>query len=73
LGFPLPESSTKHRSWWANDKKHIQAIHGYLDHGCEVDSIDFTRKIAIFHKVARKDQKREHAEKKPDSPITPID
>lgn len=71
LGFSLPESAEKHRSWWANDNTHVQALNGWIEHGCRVGFIDLAHKVVIFHKVDRPGQNREYTDKKHNSPATP--
>ena len=69
LGFALPTSAKIHRSWWANDKTHVQAADSWLNHGWIVNSVDMKKQAVEFLKVESK--KRNKKEKNPVFPDTP--
>ena len=52
IGEPLPPSARAHRPWWANDRKHVQAV-SWLDAGFETTSVDIERNAVVFARVER--------------------
>lgn len=71
LGFSLPDSAKDHRPWWANDRTHVQAADGWLEHGWIVDSIDMKRKIVRFRKTGNPIESREVKAAEGSSSLTP--
>ncbi|MFX0168271.1 MAG: hypothetical protein ACFE89_02840 [Candidatus Hodarchaeota archaeon] len=53
LGFPLPKSARKFRTWWANDNKHSHAVNGWLTYGWRVNDIDLKEQYIRFRKTAK--------------------
>jgi hypothetical protein len=53
LGFPLPKSARKFRTWWANDNTHSHAVNGWLTCGWKVNEIDLVEQYVRFRKVAK--------------------
>jgi len=53
LGFPLPKSAHKFRTWWANDNTHSHAINGWLTYGWQVREIDLKNRHILFRRVAK--------------------
>ncbi|MFX1538039.1 MAG: hypothetical protein ACFFDI_27915 [Promethearchaeota archaeon] len=53
LGFPLPKSARKFRTWWANDSTHSHAVNGWLDYGWRVKDIDLPEQYVRFQRVAK--------------------
>jgi len=50
---PLPASARKHRTWWANDQSHVQAL-AWLSLGRMVESVDFPRERVLFGAAPRR-------------------
>jgi len=46
----LPPSSLRHRSWWGNDRYHVQA-RAWLDAGYQVDNLDFDAGTVLFRRA----------------------
>jgi hypothetical protein len=46
----LPSSSHTWRAWWANDRSHAQAKHGWLAADWEVELFDPIRQTVTFRK-----------------------
>lgn len=53
LGFILPESAKKLRSWWANDRTHSQYKLGWGAAGYVVYDVDFDREIVKFRRATQ--------------------
>ena len=53
LGFPLPKSAHKFRTWWANDNTHSHAVNGWLIYGWQVKEIDLENEFILFRRVAK--------------------
>jgi hypothetical protein len=53
LGFPLPKSAHKFRTWWANDNTHSHAVNGWLTYGWQVKEIDLKNEYIHFRRVAK--------------------
>jgi hypothetical protein len=53
LGFPLPKSAHKFRTWWANDNTHSHAANGWLTYGWQVREIDLKNQHILFRRVAK--------------------
>jgi hypothetical protein len=53
LGFPLPKSARKFRTWWANDTTHSHAVNGWLTFGWKVTEIDLIEQYVRFRRVAK--------------------
>jgi len=51
LGFSLPESAKKLRSWWANDKTHSQYKFGWGAAGYVVCNVNFNLGIVRFRRA----------------------
>lgn len=51
LKFELPKSSRLYRPWWANDRYHVQAKDGWLNHGWKVGFIDVGKETVTFNKI----------------------
>jgi hypothetical protein len=51
LGFPLPKSARKFRTWWANDTSHSHAVNGWLNYGWRVKEIDLQEQYVRFEKA----------------------
>jgi hypothetical protein len=51
LGFQLPESARMYRAWWANDRTHVQALHGWLSSHWMVEHVDLKERFVIFKKI----------------------
>jgi hypothetical protein len=46
----LPSSARTWRAWWANDRSHVEAKHGWLAAGWKVESVDLNGQTVTFHK-----------------------
>jgi hypothetical protein len=46
----LPPSARTWRAWWANDRSRVQARHGWLVDGWEVESVDQARETVTFRR-----------------------
>ncbi|MFX0168410.1 MAG: hypothetical protein ACFE89_03535 [Candidatus Hodarchaeota archaeon] len=55
LGFPLPDSSFKFRSWWSNDFMHSHARNGWLKVGWRITDLDMTNQVVRLSRVAEVD------------------
>ena len=53
LGFSLPESAKKLRSWWANDETHSQYKFGWGAAGYVVCDVNFNLGIVRFRRAAK--------------------
>jgi hypothetical protein len=53
LGFPLPKSARKFRTWWANDTTHSHAVNGWLNYGWRVREIDLSEQYVRLQRVAK--------------------
>jgi hypothetical protein len=53
LGFSLPKSARKFRTWWANDTTHSHALNGWLLVGWRVYKIDMDDQYVRFRRVAK--------------------
>lgn len=53
LGFRLPKSAFKHRSWWANDDSHVQALDGWIRVGYNTKSASLDDSVVTFVKVKK--------------------
>ncbi len=53
LGFPLPKSARKFRTWWANDSTHSHAVNGWLKYGWQVNEINLKEGYVLFRRVAK--------------------
>jgi hypothetical protein len=53
LGFPLPKSARKFRTWWANDTTHSHAVNGWLNYGWRVKEIDLHEQYVRLQRVAK--------------------
>jgi len=48
LGFELPISARKRRSWWGNDESHVQAREGWMSVGWTVKSASLKEEAVSF-------------------------
>lgn len=46
----LPSSAHTWRAWWANDCTHVEAKHGWIAAGWEVESVDQSCERVTFRK-----------------------
>jgi hypothetical protein len=54
IGESLPTSVRRHRPWWSNERspdgRHVQAKHGWLAAGWEVDAAELDRETVTFRR-----------------------
>ncbi len=53
LGFPLPDSASKFRTWWSNDITHSHAKNAWLKVGWRVIDLDMTNQVVRFRRVTK--------------------
>jgi hypothetical protein len=53
LGFPLPKSARKFRTWWTNDRTHSHAENGWLSFGWRVSNINLVNESVQFNRLAK--------------------
>ncbi|AEH25193.1 DUF7662 domain-containing protein [Pyrococcus yayanosii] len=53
IGKELPPAARTYKAWWANDKKHPQAVHGWLKAGWRVKHVDLRDEIVWFEKIQK--------------------
>ena len=53
LGFPLPKSARKFRTWWTNDRTHSHAENGWLSFGWRVSNINLANESVQFNRIAK--------------------
>jgi len=70
LGFPLPKSARLYRSWWANDKTHVQANDGWLCVDWKVESIDLKGETVTFRKLTKDEREKPETTLKKNLPRT---
>ena len=52
IGDKLPDSATKYRPWWGNEKDTIsRQCNAWMDAGWEVDRVDLKNRIVRFRKA----------------------
>jgi hypothetical protein len=47
IGSRLPDSATRYRAWWGNDRSHAQA-QAWLNAGRIVEEIDSDKRVVVF-------------------------
>ncbi|WP_048160006.1 DUF7662 domain-containing protein [Thermococcus barophilus] len=53
IGKELPPAARTYKAWWANDKKHPQAVHGWLKAGWRIRHVDLRDEIVWFEKIQK--------------------
>ncbi len=51
LSHTLPPSSRKFRTWWANDRQHVQAKTGWLNSGWRTSKVNLVSEIVKFERI----------------------
>ncbi len=53
LGFPLPNSARKFRTWWSNNRTHLHAETGWLSFGWRVSNINLETRSVQFNRMEK--------------------
>ncbi|MBP7000331.1 hypothetical protein [Amaricoccus sp.] len=56
LGFSLPASSRRHRTWWSNNASNSAITRAWLDAGFQTEQVDMAAGRLVFHRFAAVEQ-----------------
>jgi hypothetical protein len=53
LGFPLPQSSRRHRAWWSNNLSNSAITRAWIDAGYRTEQVDLEGRRLVFRRTRK--------------------